>query len=148
MRLIRDNPKNASAIILFYENNILLQKRDKYKKIFYPGYWSLFGGAKNKYEDYKSTAIREIKEEIGINLEREKLKYFFQFGIEFPASKKPNFIKRYFFTYEIENFKLFKDNITLNEGSSWNFFSKKQYSTISIAPYDKFALDIFYDTRN
>ena len=64
MKLIQSNPKNASAVIIYNDNKVLLQKRDNKKSIFYPNYWGLFGGAKNQNENYKLTAIRELNEEL------------------------------------------------------------------------------------
>ena len=53
MKLIQNNPKNASAILLYYKDGIVLQKRDTNKNIFYPGYWSFFGGAKKNQKIIK-----------------------------------------------------------------------------------------------
>ena len=97
MKIIKNNPKNASAIIIFYKNNVLLQKRDYLESIFYPGYWGLFGGSKNNYENYQSTAIREIKEEIDYKIVKKNLKYFMKLDLEFPTFKNNISVKDIFF---------------------------------------------------
>ncbi len=147
MKLIKNNPKNASAIIIFYKNKVLLQKRDYLENIFYPGYWGLFGGSKNNNENYHSTIIREIKEEIDYKIDKKNLKYFIKLDLEFPTSKDNLSVKRYFFSYEIKNINKFKRNLVLREGSDWEFFDKKKCDSLQVTPYDKFAIDMFYDLK-
>lgn len=147
MKLIKNNPKNASAIIFFYKNKVLLQKRDYLENIFYPGYWGLFGGSKNNNENYQSTVIREIKEEIDYKIDKKNLRYFIKLDLEFPTFKNNVSVKRYFFSYEIKNIFKFKRNLVLREGSDWGFFDKKKCNRLQVTPYDKFALDIFYDRK-
>ncbi len=147
MKLIKKNPKDASAAIFFYKNKVLLQKRDQLENIFYPGYWGLFGGSKNKHENYRTTIIREIEEEIDYKIDKMNLKYFIKLDLEFPIFKDSIFVKRYFFSYKIKNIYKFKKNLVLKEGSNWGFFDKKKCDKLQITPYDKFALDMFYDLK-
>ena len=147
MKLIKKNPQSASAIIFFYNDMFLLQKRDMKNKIFYPGYWGLFGGGKNNNENYRSTIIREIKEEIDYDIDNMNLKYFLKLDLEFPMFKKSKFVKRYFFSYKIKNINKFKKNLILKEGSNWGFFDKKKCDKLQVTPYDKYALDMFNDLK-
>ena len=145
MRIIQSNPKDASGIIIYYKNKVLLQKRDLKNTIFYPGYWGLFGGAKNSNEIYSTNIIREVKEEINIDIDKGDLRYFFKLNIEFPLSlKKTKLVKRYFYIYEIKDIQAFNKNFFLQEGKNKSFFTKNNYLNINITPYDKFALDLFY----
>ena len=48
-------------------------------KVAKPGLWGLHGGKVNMGEDTLTTAIRETFEEIGINLNKEKIKYLCQY---------------------------------------------------------------------
>lgn len=145
MNLIQSNPKDASGIILYFKNKVLLQKRDKKKGIFYPNYWGLFGGAKNKNENYKTNIIREINEELNIQLNKNLVSYFFKLKIEFPISlKKRKFVHRYFYLYEIRNLKIFYNRSILSEGESFSFFSRRECEKLLITPYDKFALDFYF----
>ena len=107
----------------------------------------LFGGSKNNYENYQSTAIREIKEEIDYKIVKKNLKYFMKLDLEFPTFKNNISVKRYFFSYEIKNINKFKRDLVLREGSDWGFFDKKKCDKLQVTPYDKFALDIFYDLK-
>ena len=59
--------------------------------------------------------------------------------------KKSVFIKRYFYTYEVFNFKKFNEEIKLKEGSACEFFSIPKINKLRVTPYDKFALDMFND---
>ena len=66
--LIGKNPNNASAIIPYYEKRILLQKRSNNPSIYYPSFWGCFGGALNKRENYEKAIIREVKEELNVDV--------------------------------------------------------------------------------
>lgn len=148
MKLIKTNPKDASAIIIYFQNKVLLQMRDNKSYIFYPNHWGLFGGAREKNENFKSTILREIYEEININLNKNRTKYFCKLDLEFPFKTKSQFVKRYFYTYEIEDINFFKKKIILREGKNKLFVSRKKYSELKITPYDKFALDLFFSIHN
>ena len=147
MKLIKKNPQSASAIIFYHNDMFLLQKRDLNNKIFYPGYWGLFGGGKNNDENYRSTIKREIKEEIDYEIKNNNLRYFIKLDLEFPLINESIFVKRYFFSYKIKNIIKFKKNLVLREGCNWGFFNKKKCDKLNITPYDKFALDMFYDLK-
>jgi len=58
--------------IMNKEGKFLVQKRSKNKKIF-PDMWSLTAGAVDTGETSVDGAIREIKEEIEINIDKEEL---------------------------------------------------------------------------
>ena len=144
--LIGVNPKNASAIIAYYKNNVLLNLRSNKEKIFYPNYWGLFGGAKYKNENYLGTAIREFEEETKISLNKKKIKFFIKILFTFPSKNK--LIYRYYYLYNIDNVKKFNFDFSLNEGASYSFMNFNQIKKISnIVPYDKFALDLFFNYR-
>ena len=65
MKVIQKNPKDASAIIIYFKKKILLVLRSNKKNIFYPNHYGLFGGAKENNETYIKTANRELYEETG-----------------------------------------------------------------------------------
>ena len=58
--------------IMNKEGKFLVQKRSKNKKIF-PDMWSLTAGAVDTGETSADGAIREVKEEIEINIDKEEL---------------------------------------------------------------------------
>jgi ADP-ribose pyrophosphatase YjhB (NUDIX family) len=57
--------RTATAIILQNQNEILLIKRSTPPFV---GYWALPGGRSEPNETVEQTAIREVKEEIGLNV--------------------------------------------------------------------------------
>ena len=71
LNLIKSKPKNASAIIIHHEKKILLNLRSNKKNIFYPNHWGLLGGAMEKNENLKDTAVREFQEETSIKISKK-----------------------------------------------------------------------------
>jgi len=69
----------VDAILVSEENKILVLQRAGYMKQF-PGKWGFVGGSVEKKDNFvKDAAIREIKEETGIELtktEQANMKYF------------------------------------------------------------------------
>lgn len=61
-------------IIRNSKNEFLLQKRSIDKEIM-PGEWDITGGAIISGEDKLAGAMREVKEELGINLKKKELKH-------------------------------------------------------------------------
>ena len=63
----------VGVVIVNSKNEILLQKRSMLKKSN-PGKWGICGGKINLGETPIDAAVRETLEEVGINIERSKLK--------------------------------------------------------------------------
>ncbi len=61
--------KAVGAIPLNKEKKVLLQLRDNKQDIVYPGHWGLLGGRIEKDENPFDALKREIKEEIGFDLQ-------------------------------------------------------------------------------
>tara|TARA_B100000161_G_scaffold196318_1_gene142830 strand:- start:910 stop:1359 length:450 start_codon:yes stop_codon:yes gene_type:complete len=144
LNVIKSKPKNASAIIIHHKNKILLNLRSNKKNIFYPNYWGLLGGAKEKRENLRLTAIREFEEETSKKIIKKNLFFFNKINFSFP--NKPNkIILRYYYTYKIQDLKIFKKNFVLTEGLTYKFFNYSEIKNIkNIVPYDKLAIDMFY----
>ncbi len=60
------------------KNEFLIQKRSANKKI-YPNKWSITGGAVDSGETSLEGALREVKEEIGIDIDKEKMEFMLSF---------------------------------------------------------------------
>ena len=60
------------------KNEFLLQKRSPSKKI-YPNMWSQTGGAVDSGETSLQGALREVKEELGIDLNKENMEFMLSF---------------------------------------------------------------------
>ena len=142
MQIIQNNPKHASAVIIYFKEKILLVLRSNNKKIFYPNHYGLFGGAKEKNETYLGAAKRELLEETNINILKQNIKYLLDINFSFPNSK---LINRKIYTYQINDLNKFKKFFILGEGVSQKFFTYNQIKNLSnIVPYDKLAIDLFF----
>lgn len=62
----------ACEVYIVHDGKVLMHKRSKTKKLF-PGYWLGPGGHVNENEDALSAAMREIKEETGVNLSEKNI---------------------------------------------------------------------------
>ena len=67
--------KEIGVFILNDYGQILLQKRSRNKKN-YPNMWALCTGHVEKNEDVQDATIRELKEELGIDVSIKELHYF------------------------------------------------------------------------
>ncbi|MFC1756272.1 NUDIX domain-containing protein [Patescibacteria group bacterium] len=64
---------SESKIILIKDNKVLLNHRDDKEGIANPGMWSLIGGMVEVNESPVETIIREVKEEINLDIENPVL---------------------------------------------------------------------------
>lgn len=71
MKEIRNKIPVTVQIVLIKENKILLMKR--YNTGYEDGRYSLPGGHVEKGEEIKQAAIREVNEEIGVEIDKENL---------------------------------------------------------------------------
>jgi 8-oxo-dGTP pyrophosphatase MutT (NUDIX family) len=60
---------SAGVILVDREGRVLMQLRDDNPKIMYPGHWGLTGGAALAGETPDQTAVREVLEETGLQVE-------------------------------------------------------------------------------
>jgi len=65
-----DLKKNAVAVIVNDDNKILLLKRADMPKMWQPNKWALVGGGIEKGESPEKAIKREIKEEIGLDIDK------------------------------------------------------------------------------
>jgi 8-oxo-dGTP pyrophosphatase MutT (NUDIX family) len=63
------NQTRTTAILVFNTlGDVLLQKRDHLPTIQEPGKWDVWGGHCEKGETFEACAIRELREEIGVEI--------------------------------------------------------------------------------
>lgn len=107
--------KNKSAVCIIENDKkeLLLQKKSMtYKKR--PGCWTFFGGIVESGESIRKAMIRELKEEIGIEL---KSKFLFKFDFDSEVHvfhAKLNDVSR----------------ISLGEGCGFAFFDRKEFDKV------------------
>lgn len=118
--------KKIAAII--FENDsgeLLLYLRDNKPDIPFPDHWDLFGGHIEEGETPEQALVREVKEELGIELKNYK---FFRIYECLTGDAYPNI--KYIYSGKI-NIPL--EEITLFEGVRPAWFKKDEISQIKFA---------------
>jgi 8-oxo-dGTP pyrophosphatase MutT (NUDIX family) len=124
----------AAAVIAVDDRGYLLQLRDQKAGIFYPGHWGLFGGAIDASETPAMALIRELREEIGLEIDEPRpiTEFSFTFG-------RHGRIRRYF--YEVSIRAAVLPELRVREGSEMRVFSASDILTRArVVPYDSFAI--------
>ena len=114
--------RGSSIIFLNSNNEILFVLRDNNKNILYPNMWNLLGGSIENNETPEKAIIREVKEELSLNLENPKLYKI----TEFPNKTEYTYWQRINITEE-------ELNKSLTEGQRVRWFSKKELEKTKIA---------------
>lgn len=115
--------KNALAVIANNDNKILLLKRSDFPDQWMPSKWSLVGGAIEKNEEPEKACAREIKEEIGLEMDKFVEKVVIQRN---PDSVEHIFACRY--TGE-------PTDVTLNkENSNYGWFDVNEMEFLDTVP--------------
>jgi 8-oxo-dGTP diphosphatase len=129
--------KRSGSSILFMndQNQVLLFLRDDKPGLPYRNRWDVLGGHVDPGEKPEETIIREMKEEIGIDLKNFQLfcRKVFDDRIEYTYWKKVNF-------------KL-KD-ITLMEGQMLRWFTRQEAAATNLAYGFNEIVEEFYQSRN
>jgi ADP-ribose pyrophosphatase YjhB (NUDIX family) len=118
-----DLKKNALAVIANSDNKILLLKRSDYPKQWMPSKWSLVGGGIDNDEEPEKACKREIKEEIGLEMNKFVEKVVIQ--------RNPDSVEHIFACrYEGE-----PTDITLNkENTNYGWFDVSEIEYLDTVP--------------
>ncbi len=115
--ILENNEYNQGAELwIINDNNILMTKRSLNKS--HPGNWEVPGGCSQAGETTTETIIREIKEEIGINIQSNNIQYIFT------HLYKNQFVDIFTSSFEI-NIK--NTNLQSEEISDIKFISKNNF---------------------
>ncbi len=118
--------KKVSQIILENDKGeLLLYLRDGNPGIPFPYHWDLIGGHLEEGETPEEALVREVKEEINIDLGEYK---FFREYLCLEGDAYPNI--KYIYTGKID---LPVEEITLNEGERLQYFSKAEIGNVKFA---------------
>ncbi|MBI5964839.1 MAG: NUDIX domain-containing protein [Chloroflexi bacterium] len=130
------------CVAMIIENpsqEVLLLLRDNKPEIAYPNYWSLVGGHIEAGETADQAALRELNEEVGLNLSLFLWKrYNFQYA--------PNVIvDQYIFVGKVDS-----ENpaMILGEGQAMRFFNCQDIKELKIGFGFEFDLNEYFDLRN
>lgn len=127
----------AAAIIVIEDGRYLLQLRDNVPGIWYPGHWGLFGGGVESGEDELAALQRELREEIGLDLEQDRTRLFTRFEFDLRPIGKDRYFRSY---YEVQIPAAALPHLTLCEGADMRAFSGDEALDLRLSPYDGFAL--------
>ena len=121
-----------AALLIDQSNRLCLQHRDDKKNIFFPGLWGLFGGSVESNESPEQALVREVKEELEIEvIESEKILTVTINSLIASLNGK----KRHFFLIKLTDFQV--KNIVLHEGQEFRFFKPEKIpSSLELAPVD------------
>ena len=127
--------------LLLLKINTLFKKEIK-KRIFYPGFYGLFGGTQEGTEKPLDTIKRELLEEINLSL--LNINKFITIKLESNLfnPKNSSVFNRHIFVCKLT--KQNKNHIKINEGEYYKFYNISEIKKIEMAPFDK-ALILYYD---
>ncbi len=132
----------VGAILITPKNEVLMQLRDDDVPIWFPGRWGLFGGAIDKGETPQKALIRELYEEININVSEPK--YFTQ--VAFDARPWDGGIRgRFIYVVPINRRTALGAKKNLKEGKDCTLISLEDLNKNKkiLVPYDEFALKLY-----
>jgi 8-oxo-dGTP pyrophosphatase MutT (NUDIX family) len=121
------NPKfEANGVYLILDGKILVLKRSEDEETF--GKWCMPGGTLDKDEDPKEALVREVKEEIGVTIDKKKIG---NIAVVFVSNPKLSFLY-HMFKYELDRLP----KIALNDEHS-------EYRWVT--PQEALKLDLIED---
>ena len=77
---LADNEYHLGSAVFIKDNDDFLIQQRSFKKDIHPGKWSVTGGSALSGEDAIQCAIREVKEELGIDLKPNDLKKIYNYS--------------------------------------------------------------------
>ena len=102
------------------EDKLLMHLRDNKPGLFNANMWDFPGGGREGDETPMACAIREMREEFGVELTTDS----FIWEKIYPARKDPN-QKAYFMVAKISQQNI--DRIQLTEGQKWSLFDQETF---------------------
>ena len=115
---------NVSAAVIVKDNKYFIAKRNKDKHL--GGYFEFPGGKQDKDETLEQTVIREIKEELNVDITVDR-----KLGEEHYSDEKINVHLHYFFC------TIIKGDIILKEHEEAAWVSKEEFNKYKFAEGDK-----------
>ena len=133
----------VAAIIEVKDHGILFQERDNKKNIWYPNKLGLFGGGVKDGESSINGLIRELSEELKLELTPKECKYLFNFTFDLNGINIGNYFRKYYLVI-ISSKKYSK--LEVHEGKSLKILNcMEALYNKHIVPYDSFALNLYYN---
>ena len=124
----------TNIILLNEENAVLLQLRYNKPTIPYPNMWALPGGHRDKHETPLECILREVHEELGIELQEV---FLFAAAQRSYGSEHTYWAKA---TFHLENIKL-------SEGQEVRWFTYDEIKNIQLIYEDNAIVDSFFQQK-
>ncbi len=141
--VIRENKCNHSvAVAIVHKTKMLIVKRSKKLKVF-GGYWQIPGGKVKKDEDYTQTVLREIKEELSLDLDETALRHLSDF-YSVDVSNKEKTIMIHLFICEVASEDLSVVLNPENEDWKWIDFSNDEFNEVSFFGSNKMMANVIW----
>ena len=115
---------NVSAAVIVKDNKYFIAKRNKDKHL--GGYFEFPGGKQDEDETLEQTVVREIKEELNVDITVDR-----KLGEEHYSDEKINVHLHYFFC------TIIKGDIILKEHEEAAWVSKEEFNKYKFAEGDK-----------
>jgi len=135
--------QSVGALITDDQGRILLQKRDDFANIYFPGLWGVFGGAVENAETPVQAIIREVEEELSVVTFDPKLFLKWDICTEHLGAESR---KRFFFHIHFDSEMV--NSIKLQEGAEYRFFEPNDLPAFAcIVPFDLAALSLYIHVK-
>lgn len=132
------DPPAVAALVVTSTGRYLLQLRDDVPGIWFPNYWSLFGGLIENGETPEEAIVRELWEELSFR--PRALRYFTQVGFDFRPWGQ-GLKLRYVFEVSVEPDEV--ATMVLGEGQGMALHDGKTVMGLpKLAPYDALAIGL------
>lgn len=124
----------VAAVIVLEDGRYLLQHRDDIPGIWYPDHWGCFGGGVDRGEEERAAMRRELREELGLEIELSGS----ILRMDYEIVGQGTFYRNYF---EVHLSAEQAAGIELGEGQRYGAFTGAQVlEELRMTPYDAFAL--------
>lgn len=131
-------PANAAvALIVDEKGRYLVQLRDDKPTIFFPDHWGCFGGALEPGETHEQALIRELEEELAVDIKGREAAVFTRFTFDFGFAGGP-VIDRVYYHVAIHSDEV--AGFRLGEGQHLQLFEGPFLLKGKVVPYDRFAV--------
>ncbi|MBF6424033.1 NUDIX domain-containing protein [Nocardia cyriacigeorgica] len=120
-------------ILVNPHHEVLMYLRDDKPDILYPNMWSLLGGMIEAGETPAECVVREIEEEIGVQLDPDT--------VQFLCTRDLDFGIEHTFTAAVD-FDI--DDVVLTEGQELRWFSQADAANTQLAYADNAILETFF----
>lgn len=127
---------STGIIVLSKDGDLLLVQRDQDAPSA-PDTWNIVGGHREGEESPVETAVREVKEETGMQYKTEDLKFFRNYAqkVEGGLHTVSVFISKY----------VHPQKLIIGEGKGIGFFSKEEIAHLRVTPITKQIITDFFN---